>query len=193
LAHTLDITDAAPGRPTTDVRAIHAAFAGFVWATLLRFGVRAADGEDMLQEVFVVVHTRLHTVDPAASLKSWLYGICLRVAAAYRRRAHIQRERSLDAMPDEIAPRAAGPSPEDAAAAGEARAQLDAVLDALDLEKRAVFVMFELDGLPCSEIAAIVGVPVGTVHSRLYAARHDFEAAVARFRARQRRTQQEAP
>jgi RNA polymerase sigma-70 factor, ECF subfamily len=55
----------------------------------------------------------------------------------------------------------------------------------MDLEKRAIFVMFELDEMPCESIAEILGVLVGTVHSRLHAARKDFQAALKRFAARE--------
>ncbi len=58
------------------------------------------------------------------------------------------------------------------------------MLDELDLERRAVFVMYEIDELPCEQIAAMIGVPVGTVHSRLHAARKEFQRAAARWQAR---------
>ena len=58
-------------------------------------------------------------------------------------------------------------------------------LDAMDLDKRAIFVMFELEEMRCPEIAAVLGVPVGTVYSRLHAARHQFEAVVAARTARE--------
>ena len=68
-----------------------------------------------------------------------------------------------------------------------ARARLARVLDAMDADKRALLVMFEIEELPCDEIAAIVGAPVGTVWSRLHAARRQFEARLARLHARESR------
>ena len=53
------------------------------------------------------------------------------------------------------------------------------ILDLMDLEKRSLFVMFEIDEMPCEEIAELLGVPVGTVHSRLHSARHEFKNALA--------------
>ena len=168
-----------------DVTAVHEAHADFVWASMQRLGVRDADLEDAMQEVFVVVHQRLHTFDGSSKMTTWLFGISLRVAAAFRRRAHVRRERPVAEVPD-------GPSsdasPEDAARSRESRAQLEAILDELDLEKRAVFVMFEIEEIPCDEIASILGVPVGTVYSRLAAARKSFQAALRRFQARGGRT-----
>jgi RNA polymerase sigma-70 factor (ECF subfamily) len=68
------------------------------------------------------------------------------------------------------------------------RERLERVLDALSPVKRATFVMFELEGSSCEEIAELSGVPVGTVHSRLFSARRDFARALARERATGRST-----
>jgi RNA polymerase sigma-70 factor, ECF subfamily len=146
-------------------------------------GVRDADVEDQLQEVFVVVHQRLHTFDGTARMTTWLFGICMRVASAYRRRAHRRREEIVAEVPNDGSVDDRGP--EAAAIARQARARLHAILDGMDLEKRAIFVMFELDEVPCEAIAEILGVPLGTVHSRLHAARKDFQASLRRFTARE--------
>ena len=81
---------AAP--PALDLLAVHAAQADFLWRSLQRLGVRSADLEDVFQEVFIVVHKRLHTFDGSSALTTWLFGVCLRVAAAHRRRAWFRRE-----------------------------------------------------------------------------------------------------
>lgn len=151
---------------------------------LQRFGVRAGDLEDMCQEVFVVVHQRLHTCDPSAKMTAWLYGICMRVASTHRRRAYRRYEHPDDAT-DAVAPASEGP--ERRAMAHQAQARLQAMLDEVELERRAVFVMFEVDEMSCAEIAEVVGIPIGTVHSRLYAARRDLTQVVARWRARESR------
>lgn len=171
-----------PASRTLDVLAVHQAQADFVWRSLQRLGVRPADLEDVFQEVFIVVHRRLHTFDSSAALTTWLFGICLRVAAAQRRRAWFRREVPTDdaSMPP---PTAEGASPEEALAAAQAQRAALRALDEMDLEKRAVFVMFELDEMPSEEIAGVLGVPVGTVWSRLSAARKQFQKIVARHRA----------
>jgi RNA polymerase sigma-70 factor (ECF subfamily) len=171
--------DAAP----LDLLSIHEEHAQFVWLSLQRLGVRTTDIEDLLQEVFIVVHKRLATFDGSARMTTWLFGICLRVAAAHRRRAYNRRESIVPAPADEALADSA--SPEDLASNRQAQARLAAILDTMDLEKRAIFVMFELDELSCEEIAEILGVPLGTVYSRLHAARKAFGAAVARFEARE--------
>ena len=164
-----------------DVRGIHNEHSEFVWASLARLGVRRADLPDMLQEVFVVVHRRLDSFDGTSKMSTWLFGICVRVAAAYRRRAWFRRERPADPAFDEPSDSA---SPEEHVDAMQARQQLDALLDELSLERRVVFVLFELEEMPCNEIAELVGVPIGTVYSRVHAAREDLKKVVARQRAK---------
>jgi len=164
-----------------DVLAVHDAHAGFVWCSLQRLGIPPSDLDDVSQEVFVVVHRRLHTFDGSAQLTTWLFGICLRVAAAHRRRAWFRRETPTAELPDAGVPDSE--RPDALLAARQAHAALQRVLDAMDLEKRAVFVMFEIDELPTADIAAMLGVPVGTVWSRLHAARKQFQEKLGRLGA----------
>jgi len=173
---------AAQATTELGVKEIHHAHAGFVWLTLQRLGVRPSDLEDALQEVFVVVHRRLPSYDKSAKLSSWLFGISVRVAAQFRRRAHLRREQVVEQVPER--PSNPGFSPEQAALALEARRVLERVLDSMEPRQRAVFVMFEIDGLPCAEIALELDLPIGTVHSRLYAARKAFANAARREQAR---------
>lgn len=170
------------GHAGSEVAQIYERHAGFVWASLQRLGVRDPDLDDVLQEVFVVVHQKIATFDGTSKMTTWLFGISLRVASAYRRRGFRRKETFVAETPEE--PSDASSSPEEAMAAAESRLRLAALLDELDLEKRAVFVMFEIDELSCEEIAQIVGVPVGTVYSRLHSARKDFQKALGRMHAR---------
>ena len=167
--------------PPLNAAEVHAAHAEFVWRSLARLGVKDADLPDMLQEVFLVVHRRAHAFDGSSKLTSWLFGICLRIAAGYRRRAHRRYERPLEPAQTPVADEARGP--EAALRTRETQAQLETLLDTLPLDKRAVFVMFEIDAMSCAEIAEELGVPLGTVHSRLHAARAAFAKALARQRA----------
>lgn len=162
-----------------DVTQLHDEYADFVWRSLQRLGVDLGSLEDALQDVFMVVHRRLDSYDGTAKMSTWLFGICLRVASAYRKRAYLKHE--LASLEDndqkDEAPRA---DPEQNALRREAEQRLEQGLSAMALERRAVFVMFEIEGMPTNAIAEILGIPKGTVHSRLHKAREEFAAALSR-------------
>ena len=167
---------AAPPAEALNASDVYRQHADFVWRALQHLGVRPPDLEDVAQEVFVVVHRKLDTFDGSSRLTTWLFGICLRVADRHRRRAHFRYEERGYEAPERVDPR----TPEDRLAERQKQELLQRALDRLSLELRAVFVLFELEGRPCAEIAELLGVPVGTVHSRLHKARKDVLAALAR-------------
>lgn len=139
-----------------------------MWRVLLRLGVQRRDVPDSGQEVFLVVHRRLQDFDPRlGSLQSWLYGICLRVASDYRRRYRNRKEAGADGLEQLVAPS----EPESDVATQRAWQRLARVLDGIDEAKREVFVLYELEELSMSEVAALVGCPLQTAYSRLHAAR----------------------
>lgn len=185
LQRAMGRADADEAEAASAVTRIYQVNADFVWRSLQRLGVRDADLDDVLQEVFVVVHQRHRTFDGSSKMTTWLFGICMRVASAYRRRGHRRKETVVADVPEPID--RASVSPEQDLAAAESRRRLDVLLDELELDKRAVFVMFEVDEMPCEEIALILGVPVGTVYSRLHGARKSFQKALARMQAREAR------
>jgi RNA polymerase sigma-70 factor (ECF subfamily) len=162
-----------------DVAAIYAQHAQFLWKSLYRMGVAEADLPDALQEVLWVVHRRLDSFDSSCRLTTWLFGICLRVTATVRRARRRRREELVDPLTQDRVPNGSA-SPEQSLMQQDARRSLEAALDALDPEKRAVFVMFELEGVGCAEIATLLGVPKGTVFSRLAQARRTFLEAIER-------------
>ena len=146
----------------------------FVWRALRRLGVQERDCEDVLQEVFLTVHKKLPEFEQRSSLRTWVYGICLRKAQDYRRLARVTRE--VGEPGREL--RATAPNQEETLEVNRARALLDSILDQLDDDKRAVFVMFEWEALSMSEVAELVGVPVQTAYARLYAARKHVQTAL---------------
>lgn len=146
----------------------------FVWRILRRFGVPEPALDDKVQDVFLVVYRRWSDLDPATPPRSWLYGIARRVAAD-QHRGERRRERRLAAVP-EPAPQ---PPPDAHLAEGEAAIFLESFLATLDEDKRAVFVLADLEGLTAPEIAAAVGANLNTVYSRLRLARQRFAAAIA--------------
>lgn len=154
----------------------------FVWRSLRRLGIREADAEDAVQDVFVIVHGKLATFEGRSRITTWLFGICFRVAQAKRRKAHVRYEAPEESTSDPIDPTAL--SPVDELLQGEALALLEDVLDALSIEQRAVFTLFELDGLSGQQIAELLDLPLGTIYSRLRLAREAFQRAAMRVHAR---------
>ena len=161
---------------------IYREHADFVWRTLQRMGIDSSHLDDVSQEVFMVVHKRLHTFDGTSRMTTWLYGICLRVTSSWRRRAWFRRERPVEEIPERTSQ--PGVSGDAWMEMREAQRRLGMILDKMDVDKRAVFVMYEVEELSTTEIAAVLGVPTGTVHSRLHAAREQFQAVLARLDAK---------
>ena len=149
-------------------------------------GVHEADLPDALQEVLLVVHRRLDSYDSRCRLSTWLFGICLRVASTTRRQRRRKREEAMDPEVQSSVLIETN-NPERCLLASDAREQLTAALEGLEPEKRAVFVMFELEGIGCAEIAELLGVPKGTVFSRLSSARQAFLERLQRMEKREQR------
>jgi RNA polymerase sigma-70 factor (ECF subfamily) len=161
-----------------DAEQVYELHADFVWRTLQHLGVRSADLEDLGQEVFVVVHRKLSSFDGRSKLTTWLFGICLNLVQRHRRRAYLRLEFLHAEPPERIDPH----TPEQDYASEEARRRLEQLLAKLSPERRATFVLFEVEGVSCEEIAELTGVPVGTVYSRLHLARKQVSDVAARLR-----------
>lgn len=162
--------------PRPDFRTVFEQNVRYVWRLLRRLGVPEADTEDVCQEVFVVVHRKLATFDGSSKVTTWLYGICIRAASDYRRRAHVRRESVTADMPE-----GSVAADQDRVVAGrQAIEHLDALLSRLDDDKRAVFVLYEIEGMPMAEAAKALGCPLQTAYTRLHAARDDLKVGLER-------------
>ena len=140
--------------------------APYVMRVLRRFGVRDGDLQDVCQDVFVIVLRKLDEFEGRAAIRTWLYRICARTASDYRKRAH-RRYEVLGAVRE---PSHAETQHDELTLRRNAKA-VNAVLGCMGAPKRAVFVLYELEELPMSEVAKIAGCPLQTAFSRLYAAR----------------------
>ncbi len=179
------VADEAPPRapsPAVDFDACYEAHFDFVARSLRHLGVHDAALDDTAQEVFLVVHRRLAAFDHAASIRSWLFAIAINVARDHRRA--VRRKGGHAPLPEEIVDHA--PGPHDALARTEGLRLLDALLGELDDDRRAVFLMVDYEQMSVPEVAAALGANVNTIYTRLRAARLDFNAALARHRARTR-------
>jgi len=152
-----------------------------VWRTLRRLGVAEPHLDDAAQDVFVIVHRKLPNFDGRAP-RSWLYAIAIRVASDYRRGAAGRRTIPLSSKIEDGAP-----GPARLSELQDRVRLLHALLDQLDMKKRTVFVLSELEQLTVPEISEALGANVNTVYARLRAARAEFEAALRRHRRREQR------
>ena len=171
LAHALDRPDrtAAPDAPSFD--AVYAAHVAFVWRVLRTFGVREAQLEDAVQDVFVVVHRRLREFEGRAAITTWLFAIARRVAGAYR------RKKTTEPI-DDIAEPVDSADTFAALSRAQAAATVMAILETMDEDKRMVFALVELEQLSVPEVARMLELNLNTAYSRLRLARVAFEAAV---------------
>jgi RNA polymerase sigma-70 factor (ECF subfamily) len=152
-----------------------------MWRFLRRLGLPEADTDDAAQEVLLVVVAKLDRIEPHSE-RPFLFSTAFRVAAAIRRgqRRHLE-------LDEDILPIAADAdaNPEELLELKRARVLLDRLLSPMPLELRAVFVLYELEGLTMAEIASALELAPGTVASRLRRGREFFNARFARAKARQ--------
>jgi len=149
----------------------------YVWNSLKRLGVREADAKDVAQEVFITVHGLLGDYDPSRPLRPWLFGIVYRIALRHRALARHRRE-VFEAAPERADARQ---SPERALEIQEKQALALRAIQQIDLSRRAVFILHEVDDQPIPEIAEALGIPLNTAYSRLRLAREEFRGAVRRI------------
>lgn len=162
--------------PLLDLKTVYENEFRFVWRNLARLGVPAQDLPDATQEVFIVVHRRLSEFDQKCKVSTWLYRICFNIASARRKRAHLRREWSTEPQDfDAIEAASAVPSAD--------LELFDWLLNGMELEQRAVFVLFEVEGYEGSEIAEMLSCPLPTVYSRLRLARASFARRAAQHQA----------
>lgn len=155
---------------------------GFVWRLLRRIGVPEGDADDAAQQVFIAASQRIDDIRPGSE-RAFLFSTALHVGSRARRGRSRKREEFGVALDEELD---LAPSPEELLDRRRARALLDGILAEMPLEFRVVFVLYEIEQLTSAEIAEVVGVPTGTVASRLRRAREDFAARVERAEARRK-------
>ena len=155
-----------PGVPTWE--AIAREHGRFLYSVAYRLSGNHDDAQDLVQEVMVRVQRGLATYEPG-NLEGWLARITTNTFLDDRRRRARRPETALGDEPDRFLP--AAPSPDEALAAIVLPDHVQAAIAALAPDFRAALVLCDVVGLPYVEIAEQLGVPVGTVRSRIHRAR----------------------
>jgi RNA polymerase sigma-70 factor (ECF subfamily) len=154
----------------------------YMWRTLRRLGVRAADQEDLLQEVFLRAVRSLASLDPDLPVRPWLFGIAFRVVSDFRRlsRHRVEVLRGSLEAPDQA------PAPAEAYERAESCRLLHLALQQVPLERRALLLMFYFDEYTMAEIADVFPMPVQTLYTRLRRARQELLEALKRLESGQK-------
>ena len=175
------LVDTGPAEPPT-FEEVYAQWFHEVSRWARAFGGLDADLDDLTQEVFLVVRRKLSHFD-GKNLSGWLYRIAQRTVRDYRRRAWFRgllRAKSQKDPERESASTARDPA--ELFERREAERFLSQILDQMNEARRTAFILFEIEGYSGDEIAALEGVPVNTVWTRLHHARKEFATLVGRAR-----------
>lgn len=164
--------------PTENFREFFAEHHAFVWRSARRLGAPEHGIDDVVQDVFLAVHSQFDRFEGRSAIKSWLFGITHNTVKMHRRREARRRRRAEAAGHQVVAQRRA-----DATERHAAIDLLDRLIRKLDPDKRTVFVLIELEDVEPKEVARSLGISVNTVHSRLRLARKRLHAEVRRLRA----------
>ncbi|HEY0707011.1 MAG TPA: sigma-70 family RNA polymerase sigma factor [Polyangia bacterium] len=161
-----------------DIRVLVETHFAFIARSVRRLGVPETDVEDAAQQVFLIAAQKLDRV-VTGNEKAFLLGIAVRVASEARRslRRRTARETAAAGTSEAVST-----TPEEIARARQARALLDEILDGMPDDLRPVFTLFELEEMTMVEIATLLGIPSGSVASRLRRAREIFHAEAAKRR-----------
>lgn len=190
-------TTPAPAPPTPgswgalDFDAVYDEHFAFAWRTARRLGVPEAAADDVVQDVFLVVHRRLGDYDGHTPVKYWVLGIVTRVVADHRRTYWRKDARCVPPGVDNDGAEtqaSSAPLPLEQAEQAETLRLVASLLDELDAEKREVLFLAQFEEMSAVEIAECLGLNINTVYGRLRAARRAFDAAYVRHRARMARS-----
>lgn len=157
----------------------------FVWRVVRRLGVSAESVDDVVQDVFLVLHRRRNELEIRESCRALLYGIARRVAG-HQRRAAQHRATQLRVVANS-APDETRDDPERRALLQERAAVVRHALEAMDDDKRTMFELTQIEGMSVAEAAELLGVNVNTAYTRARTARALVGKAIARHRAQEGR------
>jgi RNA polymerase sigma-70 factor, ECF subfamily len=161
------------GVPALEFRQVYVQEFQFVWRSLRLLGVPAESLEDAAQDTFAVVSRQLAGFEGRSSLSTWIFAIGQRVAANYRR---TRRRKVLPLRPIEEPLPGHEPAPDAALEAAQAARSIERFVARLDDERRGLFILALMEGVPAAEIAAQDGTSVNTIYSRIRLLRQELKA-----------------
>jgi RNA polymerase sigma-70 factor, ECF subfamily len=164
-----------------DFRALYEHFLPLVGRWVTRLGIPQEALDDVVQEIFLTIYGKIGQFEGRSPLRSWVFGVTIRVTRNFRRKrttGPAGEDGPIDAVADDVG------DPEAVAEQTEALTLLQQILNELDVEKREVFVLAELEQLSAPEIATLLEISSNTVASRLRLAREEVRASWARAQAR---------
>jgi RNA polymerase sigma-70 factor (ECF subfamily) len=165
---------AGPGEPPS-LADVYRAHVDFVYRTARHLGVPDSEVEDVMHDVFLVVHRRLADYDESrATMRSWLYGITRRVTMQHHR-SRARTARRLAAVPEDTPP----PAVDEQVERSRAVEAVERFLETLATDQRIAFALVEIEGMTAPEISRAEGVKLNTVYSRLRAARRKLQRFLA--------------
>lgn len=147
-----------------------------VLAWVIRLGGHRLDSEDTAHEVFMVALRRISSFRGESALTTWLYGITRNVVNNARRKAALRRFIGMEDVPEPVSPT---PGADEHMDTMRRRRRVQVALQRLNVRQREVLVLSDLEGRSAPEVSEMIGVPVGTVYSRLHHSRKAFAKALA--------------
>lgn len=139
----------------------------------LRLGGPKVDPEDAAHDIFIVVLRRLDSLEKPERFAGWLFGITRRVLRKHRTRAWVRRWGGTELSPEVRDDRS---DPSAAFEASDAARRVREVLAGISERPREVLILCDLEGRTAPEVSELLGIPIGTVASRLRTGRKKFEA-----------------
>jgi RNA polymerase sigma-70 factor (ECF subfamily) len=181
---TVQPTSAATAQGRAAFSRVYDEFFDFVYRNARRLGVPASAADDVVQDVFVVLHRRLPEYDGRASMQSWVYGILANTVRDFRRSFRRKQAPLVSAEHDEeLGAASSRASPETRVERGQDVALLLELLDELSDAQRELIVLADIEQLSIPEICACIGGNSNTVYSRLRVARETLKSKLARRRS----------
>lgn len=160
-----------------------------IFNTCWRICGNLEDARDLTQDAFVKALEGIAAFRQDSGFYTWLFRVAVNLSLSHRRKAKTRHAVSLSQTPaadgtqaEQLAKRIAdarGEEPGGAMGAAELQGKMAAALSALDDDHRAVVVLRDIEGFDYAEIGEVLGIPPGTVKSRLHRARMELRAAIA--------------